>query len=86
MNVERIKSSRPKVLIAVRNVRGTQNDVAGFSVDSLVAYSESSSAFGDHEDFVIRMNVQGRSFSHHVRSVTEKRDVRLQVLSFKQAA
>ena len=86
MNVQRIKSSRPQVLIAVRNVCGTQNDVTCFSIDSPVADGESRSAFGDHEDFVIRVNVQGRSFPHHVSNVTDKRNVGLQALSFKQAA
>ena len=40
MNVQRIKSSRPQVLIAVRNVCRTQNDVTCFSIDRHVADSE----------------------------------------------
>lgn len=85
MNVQRIKSSRPQVLIAVRNVCRTQNDITCFSIDRPVADSESSPAFIDHEDLVIRVNVQGRSFTHHVSSVTDKRNAGLQALSFKQA-
>ena len=74
MDVQRIKSSRPEVLIAVRNVCRTQNDITCFSIDRPVADSELSSALIDHEDLVIRVNVQGRPFTHHVSSVTEKRN------------
>jgi hypothetical protein len=54
---------------------GPKTDITCFSIDSPVADGEASSAFRDHEDFVIRVNVQGRAFPHHVSNVTEKRDV-----------
>src|SRR5262249_33941317 len=70
----------------MRNVCGTQNDVTSFSIDGLVPDGESSSAFIDREDFVIRVNVQGRSLPDHVSHITDQSNVGMQGLSFKQTA
>ena len=67
------------------DVGGTEDDVADFRIDDLIADREASSAFGDRENLVIGMDMEGRSFADHVGYVTNQGDAGVDGLSFEQA-
>ena len=85
MNVQGIEPSRAEILIAVGDVGGAEDDVSDFRIDDLIADREASPAFGDRENLVVGMDMEGRTFADQVGHVTNQGDAGMDGLAFEEA-
>ena len=74
MDIDRLKATRPTVLESMWDSPGTKDDLARHRVDDSLPDEEPGSSFCDDEGFVVRVDVETRSFTWHVIPISQDGD------------
>ena len=71
MDVDRLKSTRPKVYEAVWHACRTENHVALSGLKLGFAYIKVSASSNDDESLIVWVNMKAGTFTDHVRAIRE---------------
>ena len=82
MDVDRIQSTWPQVLVCMRDICWTNHKRTGDRFELPVTHRELGRTFDDVEYFIVRMNVKIGAFTDDIGAVTNHHTFRTEVMTF----